>query len=427
MACPRYSVTPGGNTAPPAYWGGTVTLVATGSSFGSSGTVELVSGDGTHNPLKQVVVWTPSAIVVTLPAAPPSTGPYRIAVNTATDNDCQEPIEITPPAGDGGRLDLPALARAIAQSTSILKSADEIAQSLLIGVVPQKPACFDLLGGTLVKRISMKVSYRANVLVPGPPGKLIQDDDYSLSPAPGSFNVSGVPTLGVFVPPESDPFQVMLTIATPFWVDTAVYEVLVNVEVNVDGNVASHEAVFPIIVRMALSVSIPSVLLLSKDANHSGELFILMRGWVGGNTADEIVRALTSLMQVALGFGKLRFDWANLLQPVQLAIDTITKASKIAGICSQGVGNLGDYDGFDNDASSCLLIAPTGTQVEVWNDDDFSGEETVLKAKDLYRGVDAGGTGIGVVDEKDWSARSWDSDPGDYMNDDAVSTRFVLE
>jgi hypothetical protein len=430
MACPAYSVMPGGNTFPPAAWGGTVTLAASGSSFGSPpGTVQLVCADNTHPILLKQVVWTASTIVVTLPPTSPCTGPYHIAVNTATDNDCQEPIEIAPPGGDGGRLDLPALAQSIVQSAAIWPpptDESEIGQDIVIGIVPQKPADFDLLGGSLVKRISMKVSYRVTALA-GPPHMLHRDHEYSLTPAPVSSGISGGAPLSPFIPPDSDPFQAALTIFTPFGVDTAVYEVGVNVEVNVDGNLASHETVFPLIIRMKLALPIPSVFLLSKDANHSGELFILVRQPVGMNRADDIVMALTRLIQAGQGFGTLMFDWVNVLRPIQLAIDTITKASKIVGIGSREVGNLGDYDGFDNEASSCLLIAPTGTQVEVWNDDDFSGEESVFKAKDLYLEVDAGGTGVGFVDEMNWSSRWWDSDPGDSMNDDAVSVRFVLE
>src|SRR5205814_4271579 len=120
------------------------------------------------------------------------------------------------------------------------------------------------------------------------------------------------------------------------------------------------------------AVPIPGVLLLSKDANHAGELFIVVRTGSALTSAGAIVTTLNSLIQVVNGVKDVLAFATLLLPKLHQAVDTINGAGGIAGIGVGQVEEIDDFNDFDDEASSMLLIAPTGTKVEFFNHGDFN-------------------------------------------------------
>jgi hypothetical protein len=426
MACPTYTVAPGASMATQATWGGPVALTATSGNFGlTTGSVDLVCADNSHHPL-MVTAWAASSIAVTLPATSPCAGPYKIAVNTLTDTNCQTPIFIGSVMG-GSVPDVQTLAQNILAFTQIEwdpknpKPGDEVVVRIIPGLPLGFPApagdLTDLLN-TLVSSIKISVEYA------------VEDGDGN----PVSNRVTPISPQSPSPQPPPAPLQAVLTIAPRFVDELQIgdplkpYNLVAKITVEADG--MQHPGTITVPLPMP-PVPIPGVLLVSKDANHSGELFILVRTGSALTSAGAIVSTINSVIQVVNSVKDV-VAFATLLLPhLHQAVDTINNAGGIAGIASGGASDLEDYDEFDDEGSSMLLIAPAGTTVEFFNDEDFSGPFVGEGHKSTVTAEDVGATlgvatGIGVHEESDWSNRPWDdSDGNDNMNDDMVSVRFV--
>jgi hypothetical protein len=436
VGCPPYVVAPGGSAAAPALPGGPITLsTAALPGFGLvQGSVALVDGNGTQYGLS-VTTWTAAQIIATLPTTTPGPEPHAVSVTTSTDSDCRQPIFLVGAMmGAGQPPDLTALTAQILALTQVEwdPKYPKPGEAIEVRVIPGFAAF-------LPPNLSGNLPTGGNLLL----SALVNDIDftvkYDVTKADGSAGPGHVvKPLSPGLLPNSDPLEALVTILPPFVDELAVADALtlhlnVHVTVTIEGISKSGDVVIPIPIP---PVPVPAVLLMSKDADHKGELVLLVRTGSALSSAGQIVSTLNSIIQVANSVRDI-VDMATLLTPLHSAVDTITTASSLAGgVAAGGISDLEDYDEMDNEISSWLLIGLKGTRVEFWNSSDFDGpligetHKTTVTLGELSGTVPGTSTmvplGIGVDEQKNLSSKPWDdSDGNDDMNDDIVSVRFI--
>jgi hypothetical protein len=343
--------------------------------------------------------------------------------------------------------DLSDVAREILSATRVVTDAagaspgKPVNVAVLPGFGPQAPTNFNLsgtLGGTVggaisgvlsavVNAVSIQVKYTITSNAGHPP-KFV-----AVPPLDNATDFSALNPLNVaflFEPPLSDD----TVLGTPI-----TYTIQVDVSVNVEGNkvkTGDPGAILPIKVSVVMpALGIPALFLLSKHANlkafdgdDPGQLLVMVRassplrdlGTVIG-TWNALMNTLSTLQSV-LGWAAAFGDVTKALGLVVTAVNTIPTVFLSVG----NANDFGDFGDLEGKGSSALLIGVTGTQVTLFNDEDFSqgglnDENSLFTATDI--GAPKGiATGIGIANLPTFG--NWDTDAGESMDDAAESAMF---
>lgn len=353
--------------------------------------------------------------------------------------------------------DLTDIAREIIAATRVVSDAADaspgkpVSVSVLPGLSPQVPSNFNLsgtLGGAvggaltgvlsaLVNSVRIRVKY--TVLRGGSPADA---SEFAATPPldnPTDFS-------------EKNPLNVAFLLRPPVGDDTELvdpldYEIVVDVSVDVEGHelhTGDPANAMPVgkLPSLTIPVSmpalgIPALLLLSRhssfnayDGDDPGQLFVMVRASSPLRDLGTVISTVNKLMstvktlQGVLGWAASFADFTGALSLVVTAVNTIPTVFFSLG----NAHDLGDFGGFDDEASSSLLVGVAGTQVTLFSQEDFSkstggisdNEFAVFTAADIGAGLGIT-TGVGV-DRRD-SFGNWDTDT-DSMNDAAESVRF---
>jgi hypothetical protein len=346
--------------------------------------------------------------------------------------------------------DLADIAREIINATSIVTDAanaspgNPVNVSVIPGLSPQVPTDFNLTG-TLGGTVGGALSGVLNALV----NSVKITVKYKVTGGPPGTNFVATPPLSAD-PATSDPLNVAFLLKPPIAEDTTpgdtiTYKITVDLTVDVEGHVVSTGPPSPpnppsleIPVVMP-ALGIPSVLLLSKHAEFkpydgdAGQLVVMVKaasplrelGSVLG-TINKLMNTLKTLQDV-LGWGASFADFTGALTLAVTAINTVPTVFFSLG----NAHDLGDFGGFDDEASSLLLIGIAGTQVTLFSQEDFNqdtgtlanDEHTVFSADDV--GIPLGiTTGVGVKNVPDFSGLKYDTDNDDDLNNSIESARF---
>ncbi|HVS21359.1 MAG TPA: hypothetical protein VHD88_05885 [Pyrinomonadaceae bacterium] len=354
--------------------------------------------------------------------------------------------------------DLTDIAREIINTTRVVTDAANASPgkpvnvTVLPGLSPQVPTNFNLtgtLGGTvggalsgvlsaLVNSVKIKVKYSVTK-----GGAAVSSSEFKVTPPlanPSDFSeLNSLNVAFLLKPPIGDDTEL---------VDAFEYKIVVDLSVDVEGHEVHTGSppnpppigAFPSIeIPVAMpALGIPALLLLSKhsnfnvyDGDNPGQLFVMVRGSSPLRELGTLVATINRLMstiktlQDVLGWGAAFADFTGALTLASTAINTIPTIFFSLG----NAHDLGDFGGFDDEASSSLLIGTAGTQVTLYSQEDFdketgtieNDEHSVFTAADVGAGLGIT-TGVGV--DKRTSFGDWDTDAGDGMNDSAESVRF---
>jgi hypothetical protein len=247
---------------------------------------------------------------------------------------------------------------------------------------------------------------------------------------------------------QSHPLQVEFLLKPPIGEDikrTPAIEFVIQVDVTVavDGNIAStkNPPLQPLKVPVSIpAISIPAVLVLVQhsvgDSDYPGDALCIVRSASPLRSLDLVVKTLNDLAEIISTVRDL-IGLVGIANPIE-GIDSILDVFQRASIVYFSVGGAPDFNefggwdvlgfgGFDDEASSALLLGVTGTQARVWSSEDFSDsdwhEHSTFTVPDL--GVENGlpAVGFGVFRNDDFG--DYDTDPGDSMNDDIESARIL--
>ena len=346
--------------------------------------------------------------------------------------------------------DLSDLAKQILLLTRVASDAKEAAAgktvsvSVLPGLSSTLPATQQLAGsiaGTLAGTI-------AGTLTP-----LITKIDikveYTVTNKAGTPVASGTFSTNPPLPAgQPHPFDVEFLLKPPIGEDikrtpAIDYIIQVDVTVDIDGHSAStkNPPLTPFKIPVSIpAIGIPAVLVLAQhslgSADYPGDVLCMVRSASPLRSLDKVVETLNTVSNT-LSTVKDIVGLAGIANPLD-GIDLILDAFQKASIVYFSVGGAPDFNefggwdtlgfgGFDDEASSALMLGVTGTQARVWSSEDFSDsdwhEHSTFTVPDI--GVANGLPAVGFGIYRNDSFGDWDTDSGDSMNDEIESARFL--
>jgi hypothetical protein len=212
-----------------------------------------------------------------------------------------------------------------------------------------------------------------------------------------------------------------------------------RVTVGIEGVEQTRDITVPLTLA---AVPVPELLVLQADPNDedwpSNKTFILTRVGTQLSDAGEIIASLNNVIQVLNATGDLLgLTGAVLGTTVQGFRDTINMITRtgfvIAGIANEEAPDLDDYNDFDDEARSSILLGRVGTKVSFFSGEDYNalvGGEDEVSTFEITQDFGAAATpapittGFGIHRVPDWRSRMWDTDSSDNM-DDCESCKFV--
>jgi hypothetical protein len=346
--------------------------------------------------------------------------------------------------------DLADIAREIIDATSIVTDAANASPgkpvniSVIPGLSPQVPTNFNLTG-TLGGTVGGALSGVLNALV----NSVKITVKYKVAGGPPGTNFVATPPLSAD-PAISDPLNVAFLLKPPIAEDTTLgdtitYTITVDLTVNVEGHIIRTGPPTPpnppsleIPVVMP-ALGIPALLLLNKHADFkpydgdAGQLVVMVKAASPLRELGSALGTINKLMstvktlQSVLGWGTSFADFTGALTLAVTAINTVPTVFFSLG----NARDLGDFGGFDDEASSLLLIGIAGTQVTLFSQEDFNqdtgtlanDEHTVFTADDVGAALGIT-TGVGIKKVPNFSGLKYDTDNDDDLNDSIESARF---
>lgn len=344
--------------------------------------------------------------------------------------------------------DLSDVAREILSATRVVTDAagaspgKPVNVAVLPGFGPQAPTNFNLsgtLGGTVGGAISGVLSAVVNAVTIQVKYTITSDGAHQ-------------PPKSVAAPPLDkptdfsalNPLNVAFLLEPPLSDDTVLgtpitYTIQVDVSVDVEGNTVKTGdpgAIPPIKVSVVMpALGIPAVFLLAKHANlkafdgdDPGQLLVMVRASSPLRDLGTLIATWNALMntlstlQDVLGWAAAFGDVTGALGLVVTAVNTIPTVFLSVG----NAHDFGDFGDLEGEGSSALLIGVTGTQVTLFNDQDYS-QGGINDEHSLFTVTDIGApkgiaTGIGISNLPTFG--NWDTDAGESMNDAAESAMF---
>jgi hypothetical protein len=310
-----------------------------------------------------------------------------------------------------------------------------VSVSVIPGFNPSDPSSLTLTGtltGTLTPVITA-MKFTVEYTVTDKAGTAVAAGDFSTNPP---LAATGQPLDVEFLlrPPVGEDIG-----RTPA-ID---YVIQIDVIVDIDGHVASTKdpPLKPFKVPVSIPpIGIPSVLVLAKhsftDSDYPGDVLCMVRSASPLRSLDRVVQTLNDVANTIQTVKDI-VGLAGVLNPVS-GIDLILDAFQKAPIVYFAVGGAPDFNefggwdllgfgGFDDEASSALMLGPAGTQARVWSSEDFSDsdwhEHSTFTVPDI--GTDNGLPAVGFGVFRNDSFGDWDTDAGDSMNDEIESARFL--
>jgi len=347
--------------------------------------------------------------------------------------------------------DLTDLARQIATTTRVVSDARQAApgKPVSVAVIPgfnsSVPTGFNFMGTSavplgpvsalagkltpLITKVEVTVEYTVN-----------RDDGSS---AAGQFTANPPLPVG-----GSHPLEVEFLFRPPISEDirrapASRFVIQVDITVELDGVRVSTKDGSPPPIRLPVAtpaLGIPAVLVLAQHSfgtgDYPGEVLCMVRSASPLRSLDKVVETLNNVAETIQTVQDL-LGLAGVLNPLD-GIDLILDAFQKAPIVFFAVGGAPDFNefggwdtlgfgGFDDEASSALLLGPTGTRARVWSSEDFSDsdwhEHSTFEVPDigLANGLPAVGFGLYRSDH----FGDWDTDAGDSMQDEIESARFL--
>ena len=342
--------------------------------------------------------------------------------------------------------DLSDIARQVLNATRIVSDAGQVvpgrpvAVSVIPGISNTIPNAFTLAGtlaGTLSPIIN-GVQVTIEFLITDKNGGIIAGSDFSTVP----------PLVRPLPPGQSDPLDLHVLLKPPIGEDIAYvppfeYVINVHVTVSIDGITVSTKEppLQPLKVPVVIPpIRIPSVLLLAQHSfggtNYPGEVLCMVRPASPLRTLDLVVTTLNQIADI-LSLVKDVIGLAGVANPFT-GINFILAALQDASVVYFAVGGAPDFNefggwdyigfgGFDDEASSALMLGVTGTRARVWSSEDFSDsdwhEHSTFIVPDI--GTENGLPAIGFGVYRNTSFGDWDTDSGDSMHDEIESARFL--
>ena len=347
--------------------------------------------------------------------------------------------------------DLADLAQQIVALTRVTSDAKQakpglpVSLSVIPGLNPSIPATQELSGaiggalagpitGTLTPLIT-KVEIHVEYTVLDEVGNAIAASNFTTNPP--------LPASG------SHPLDVEFLLRPPIGEDirrtpATKYVIQVDVTVRLDGNEAStkNPPLQPLRVPVAMpAIGIPALLVLAQhpvgNSGYPGDALCMVRSASPLRSLDKVVETLNSIagtldtLKTVLAVASI----ANPFEGIELILDVFQKAP----IVYFAVGGAPDFNefggwdtlgfgGFDDEASSALMLGVTGVKARVWSSEDFDDgdwhEHSTFEVPDL--GLQLGlpvPLGFGIY--RNDSFGDWDTDAGDSMHDEIESARFL--
>lgn len=221
------------------------------------------------------------------------------------------------------------------------------------------------------------------------------------------------------------------------------YVIQVDVTVKLDGHSAStkNPPLKPIRIPVSVpAVGIPAVLVLAQHSlgtgDYPGDVLCMVRSASPLRTLDKVVETLNSVANT-ISTVKDIVGLVGVANPSE-GIDLILNAFQKATIVYFAVGGAPDFNefggwdtlgfgGFDDEASSALMLGVTGTRARVWSSEDFKDsdwhEHSTFTVPDIGTVNGLPPVGFGVYRNDNFG--DWDTDPGDSMHDEIESARFL--
>jgi len=306
--------------------------------------------------------------------------------------------------------------------------------SVVPGFSPVVSATETLTGGTLgtltgalaVDKVDITISYAvttADGTTPADPGTFARTP-----PAP----MTGSDVLDVaflLQPPVGE--NTLFTAPTQ-------YHVIVTVNVSVEGTPANRVIDIPVSVpalqipaiavlgRHAMSGNSPSTYAAPMyDGDSPNWLLVMVRAGSPAQNLGQLVSIINDLMETIQTLQTvldLAGDFSSILGLVAKAINEVPLVFFSTG----NVRNLGDCGGFDEEASSLILLGLKDLKVTLYNDEDFDNggidEDHSVFAVDTFFPPSSQLVGYRIIPT--FSGLNYDTDSGESINDSSESFRF---
>lgn len=367
------------------------------------------------------------------------------------------------------RLMSEALARQIVMATQVVTDATETAPGkpvfvkVLPGLSPTATSVGSVtntvveVGGitdvvsdvtTTLSQLVLPVSLKVHYTVLDENGDLAGEDEFATDPklVPGA-STDPLSLAFVFKPAVRGEDEL---------VDPVRYEIIIDLEVDVDGNVirtdreadpAAGELPSIRVPVLVPPLRMPAICVFTQhsesDSRWPGETLVMVKEISPIreihevvdtlNDVSSVVKTLRDLFSFAAGGGLL--DFSGVLGKIVEAVGNAPvgwlQVGSIKVFNDLGGSWIGS-GGFDNEASAMLLIGPTGTRIRLYSAEDWDEttgfpefhEYSTFVARDLseHGGVSAR---FGIGFERVPSFGDWDTDPGDSMNDSSESAKWL--
>lgn len=348
----------------------------------------------------------------------------------------------------GSLVDLASQIVSMTRVTSDAKGATPgvpVSVSVVPGIASAVPSALSLsgsIGGTLAGPLTgtltpliTKVEIVVEYTVKNEDGTAVAASEFSTNPPLPASGTHPLDVEFLLRPPIGEDIR-----RTP----ARKYVIQVDVTVRLDGNEAStkNPPLQPLKVPVAVpAIGVPAVLVLAQHSfgtgDYPGDVLCMVRSGSPLRSLDKVVGALNDLaetldtLKTILGLASV----ANPFGDVDLILDAFQKAP----IVYFAVGGAPDFNefggwdtlgfgGFDDEASSALMLGVTGTRARVWSSEDFSDsdwhEHSTFEVPDLGTALGlAVPLGFGVFRLDTFG--DWDTDAGDSMHDEIESARFL--
>lgn len=300
------------------------------------------------------------------------------------------------------------------------------------------------------------ISNLANTLTGGTLGSLtgtitgtlaVDKVDISISYSVLNGNVPAQPSDFARTPPVppsgSDVLDVAFLLKPPIGENTqftpaADFHIVVTIQATVEGFVAMRTIDIPVRVP---ALQIPAIAVLGRhsmtgtDINHfavpayDGDspnwLLVMVRAGSPAQNLGALVQTINELMEIIQTLQAvldLTGDFSSVLKLIAKAINEVPVVFFALG----NVKNLGDFGGFDEEASSMILVGLKDLKVTLYNDEDFDNggidEDHSEFSLDTFFPPVLELVGFRIIPT--FAGLNYDTDSGESINDSSESFRF---
>ncbi|MGH9714885.1 MAG: hypothetical protein ACRD5M_16445 [Candidatus Acidiferrales bacterium] len=298
-----------------------------------------------------------------------------------------------------------------------------LAQTLTGGAIGSLTG--SITGALLVDKVSFSVSYgvfQADGTTP------VQATDFHRTPPA----VAGVP----------DPLDVAFLLKPPVSENTVLtppiqYHIIVTITVVVEGIPVSKSIDVPVALP---ALQIPAIAVIGRHAMGGGPpaaytiptyqgddpnwLAIMVKAASPAANLGQVVSTINSLMEAIQDLQSVLDFTGNFFSILKLVADGINKVPLVFII----VGNwkdMSDPGGFDEEASSLILLGVRGQQLTIYKDEDFDKGGLDEEYKQFtVDDTPFPGSPVGFLVVPNFDGIDYETDSGDSLNNSADSIRF---